>query len=187
MSERQEGNYAWPIASLTPSLSQLNGKNRQGWPRTPCPSNISTALCFLTSKLSQVRQHLHLYPPDCPHRLILCLRNKGRQWGREGWALATGDPGSLGQQKKERHSLQDPSWVLRPRPPPSANSTGHLRKTLIPSILAAWSQNIPAERKKDATMPDTELVCSTAQNPYHRALRTQRTQFLLWHTPNWTL
>lgn len=124
MSERQEGNYAWPIASLTPSLSQLNGKNRQGWPRTPCPSNISTALCFLTSKLSQVRQHLHLYPPDCPHRLILCLRNKGRQWGREGWALATGDPGSLGQQKKERHSFRTPLEFWGQDHPPLQTAQG---------------------------------------------------------------
>lgn len=44
---RKVGNYVWPTASLTPPLSQLNGKHRQSWPSTPCPCNISTALCFL--------------------------------------------------------------------------------------------------------------------------------------------
>lgn len=44
---RKGGNYVWPTASLTPPLSQLNGKHRQSWQSTPCPSNISTALCFL--------------------------------------------------------------------------------------------------------------------------------------------
>lgn len=44
---RKGGNYVWPTASLTPPLSQLNGKHRQSWPSTPCPCNISTVLCFL--------------------------------------------------------------------------------------------------------------------------------------------
>lgn len=83
---RKGGNYAGPRASLPPPLSQLNGKTSQDWPRTPCPSNTSTALCFLKSKLSWVRQDLHLYiltaHTGSSFRGSSASENKGRTMGK---------------------------------------------------------------------------------------------------------
>lgn len=109
----------------------------------PVPVTLAL-LCFLKSKLSWVRKHLHLYPPDC--RLIFCLWNKGRQWGRKDWALPTGDPGSLGQQKKQRYSFRSPLEFWG-QGNPLQKQHGASQGDPDP-ILATWSQNIPAERTK---------------------------------------
>lgn len=110
---RKGGNYAWPKANLTPPLSQLSGKNRQSWPSTPCPSNISTVSCFLKPKLSWVKHGLDLPSPltsSVPTKAhLLPLRTREGQWGGRSQASPTGE--SLGpwvrKKKRERHSFKN--------------------------------------------------------------------------------
>lgn len=132
---RKGGNYAWPKANLTPPLSQLSGKNRQSWPSTPCPSNISTVSCFLKPKLSWVKHGLDLPSPltsSVPTKAhLLPLRTREGQWGGRSQASPTGE--SLGP------------WVRE-------GGGRWLKEALHPPLFPEVRTHLQKDRKKTATM-----------------------------------
>lgn len=99
-----------------------NDMEKQGCLSTPCPNNISTALCFSKSKPSWVRWDLHFQLPPCPHGRIFASENKGRTLGKRRSSLAYRKPEIPLSAEKGRMFLQEPSQVLRRRQSPFVNS-----------------------------------------------------------------
>lgn len=167
---RKGGNYAGPRASLTPPLSQLNGKTSQDWPRTPCPSHISTALCFLTSKLSWVRQDLLLYVlaahTGSSFRGSSASENKGRIMGKRRSSLTDRRlwvPGAA--KKKEGHSFRTLMNSEAKTVPLWKQYEGHLGEALGSPLLPGVRIHVQKDRIKIAAMPDTDMFAESLKIP----------------------
>lgn len=104
---RKGGNYTWPTATLTPLLSQLNGKHRAVQAH-PAPAPL--ALLYVSSNLS-----CHGWGVTFTSNLLTAhtgsssaSENKGRTMGRGGGASPTGNAGLPRQQPKEGRSFGSP-------------------------------------------------------------------------------
>lgn len=167
---RKGGNYAGPRANLTPPLSQLNGKTSQDWPRTPCPSHISTALCFLTWKLSWVRQDLLLYilaaHTGSSFRGSSASENKGRIMGKTRSRLTDRRPWVPGAAKKrEGHSFRTLMNSEAKTGPLWKQSEGHLGEALGSPLLPRVRKHVQKDRIKIAAMPDTDMFAGPLKIP----------------------
>lgn len=189
---RKGGNYAGPRASLTPPLSQLNGKTSQDWPRTPCPSHISTALCFLTSKLSWVRQDLLLYVlaahTGSSFRGSSASENKGRIMGKRRSSLTDRRLWVPGAAKKRKDTPSGPSWILRPRQYPfGINMRGISgRPWAHPCYLESEYMCRKTELKLQQCLIQICLQ-SHSKSPSQSPWNPRNSELLLWQSPNWTL
>lgn len=151
---RKGGNYVWPTDSLTPPLSQLNGKHRQSWPSTPCPCNISTALCFLNLSCHGWGRTFTSNLLKANLRLIW-LWKQSRAMGKRRSSLTYRRAWVSGSEKKKKkgHSFRNHNEFLK-----TALEGGGISRRPQTHLCSLKSEHTFCRKteKKTATRHDTE-------------------------------